>query len=48
VLLQIFFEYLPLGLDPNVFGISVSAIAFIVLSLAFPDTKKQPKKAAFS
>ncbi len=41
VLLQELFESLPLGLDPNVFGISVSAIAFIMLSLAFPD---QPEK----
>jgi SSS family solute:Na+ symporter len=37
VFLQVFFESLPLGLDPNVFGISVSAIAFIMLSLSFPD-----------
>jgi SSS family solute:Na+ symporter len=37
VFLQVFFKQLPAGLDPNVFGISVSAIAFIVLSLNFPD-----------
>ncbi len=40
VSLQIFFQQLPAGLDPNVFGISVSAIAFIMLSLLFPDEEK--------
>lgn len=37
VFLQLVFEQLPAGLDANVFGISVSAIAFIMLSLVFPD-----------
>lgn len=31
---------LPYGLDPNVFGISASAIIFIVVSLLFPDEEK--------
>ena len=35
--LQVFVESLPMGLDSNVFGISVSAVAFIVLSLTVPD-----------
>ncbi|MBN2732485.1 MAG: sodium:solute symporter family protein [Balneolaceae bacterium] len=39
VFLQEFFEQLPAGLDPNVFGITVSAVVFIVLSLMFPDEK---------
>lgn len=37
VSLQLFVAELPAGLDPNVFGIGISAIAFIVLSLMFPD-----------
>ncbi|TYP92762.1 solute:Na+ symporter, SSS family [Fodinibius salinus] len=32
-------EKLPAGLDANVFGISVSAIVFFVVSLIFPDSK---------
>lgn len=40
VALEVFVQQLPAGLDPNVFGISVSAIAFIALSLAFPDQTK--------
>ena len=41
VSLQIFVQQLPAGLDPNVFGISVSAIAFIVLSYVFPDERNK-------
>ena len=37
VFLQEFVTQLPAGLDANVFGITVSAIVFIVLSLGFPD-----------
>jgi SSS family solute:Na+ symporter len=37
VCLELFLEQLPAGLDANVFGISVSAIVFIALSLLFPD-----------
>ncbi|WP_445665771.1 sodium:solute symporter family protein [Fodinibius sp. AD559] len=37
VSLEIFLENLPAGLDANVFGITVSAIVFVVVSLAFPD-----------
>lgn len=37
VLLTVLVEELPAGLDPNVFGVTVSAIAFISLSLVFPD-----------
>ncbi len=37
VSLEVFVQQLPAGLDANVFGISVSAIVFILLSLAFPD-----------
>lgn len=39
VCLELFVERLPAGLDANVFGITVSAIVFIALSLLFPDTK---------
>jgi len=42
VSLEVFWQTLPAGLDANVFGISVSAIVFIVLSLAFPDSKETP------
>ena len=38
VSLEIFVNSLPAGLDANVFGISVSAATFILLSLAFPDS----------
>ena len=37
VSLELFLEKLPAGLDANVFGITVSAIVFIAVSLAFPD-----------
>lgn len=37
ILLELFVEQLPAGLDANVFGISVSAIVFIAVSLGFPD-----------
>ncbi|MDR8394417.1 sodium:solute symporter family protein [Aliifodinibius sp. S!AR15-10] len=41
VSLEVFLEQLPAGLDANVFGISASAIAFIALSMAFPDQKER-------
>lgn len=37
ICLELFVEQLPAGLDANVFGITVSAIVFIALSLLFPD-----------
>ncbi len=37
VSLEIFMENLPAGLDANVFGITVSAIVFVAVSLAIPD-----------
>jgi len=37
VSLEVFLEQLPAGLDANVFGISVSAITFVIFSLAYPD-----------
>ncbi len=37
VCLEVFLDKLPAGLDANVFGITVSAIVFIGLSLTFPD-----------
>jgi SSS family solute:Na+ symporter len=37
VSLEVFLENLPAGLDANVFGITVSAIVFVAVSLAFPD-----------
>lgn len=37
VLLEVLMDELPAGLDANVFGITVSALAFITLSLLFPD-----------
>lgn len=40
VSLEIFINSLPAGLDANVFGISVSAVTFILLSLAFPDSEE--------
>jgi SSS family solute:Na+ symporter len=40
VCLEIFFDTLPAGLDANVFGITVSAIVFVVISLAFPDREQ--------
>ncbi|NGP77029.1 sodium:solute symporter family protein [Balneolaceae bacterium YR4-1] len=36
--LQIFVKQLPYNLDPNVFGITASLIAFVIVSLAFPDS----------
>lgn len=41
VTLEVFVEQLPLGLDANVFGISMSALVFVAVSLAFPDEKKE-------
>lgn len=37
VILEIFVEQLPAGLDANVFGITASAVVFVILSLLFPD-----------
>ncbi|MDX1617374.1 MAG: hypothetical protein R3224_01210, partial [Balneolaceae bacterium] len=37
VALEVLVEQLPLGLDANVFGITVSAAVFFIVSLAFPD-----------
>jgi SSS family solute:Na+ symporter len=39
--LQIFVKQLPYNLDPNVFGITASLIAFIIVSLAVPDEDKR-------
>ncbi|GAA5523361.1 sodium:solute symporter family protein [Aliifodinibius salicampi] len=39
LLLELLIEELPAGLDANVFGITVSAIVFISLSLLFPDNE---------
>lgn len=44
VSLGILFDRLPAGLDANIFGISVSAVAFIGLSLAFPDDTVDEEK----
>ncbi|MCW9705955.1 sodium:solute symporter family protein [Fodinibius salsisoli] len=41
VSLEVFLQQLPAGLDANVFGITVSAIAFVSLSLLFPDRQKE-------
>lgn len=40
VLLELFVEDLPAGLDANVFGITVSAIMFVAISLLTPDKKE--------
>ena len=45
VTLEVLVDKLPAGLDANVFGITVSAIAFIALSLAFPERKAAGNKA---
>lgn len=45
VFLQEFFEQLPAGLDPNVFGITVSAVVFIILSLMFPDVAEKNQQS---
>jgi SSS family solute:Na+ symporter len=37
VMLELFMENLPAGLDANVFGITVSAVMFVIFSLGFPD-----------
>lgn len=39
--LEIFTKSLPLGLDSNVFGITVSAIAFVIFSYLIPDDTEQ-------
>lgn len=44
VFLELFIQQLPAGLDANVFGIAVSAVAFIMLSLAFPDKQKKTRE----
>jgi SSS family solute:Na+ symporter len=41
VCLELFTEQLPAGLDANVFGITVSALAFIAVSLLLPDVPKE-------
>lgn len=46
VLLEVLMEELPAGLDANVFGITVSAVVFIVVSLAIPDKAKDPEPKA--
>jgi SSS family solute:Na+ symporter len=43
--LGLLMESLPAGLDANVFGISVSAVIFVVVSLAFPDQDSQKRTA---
>ena len=45
VVLELLPGRLPLGLDGNVFGITVSAVAFVVLSLALP-TRAAPAAGA--
>lgn len=45
VFLEVFVEKMPGGLDANVFGITVSAIVFFVISLAFPDTDSKRTEA---
>ena len=40
VSLEVFLSELPAGLDANVFGISVSAVVFVAVSLAFPDKRE--------
>ena len=42
VCLEAFVNQLPAGLDANVFGITISALAFVTLSLLFPDESKTP------
>ncbi|MDZ7690693.1 MAG: hypothetical protein U5K69_06090 [Balneolaceae bacterium] len=46
--LEVFMQQLPAGLDANVFGISVSAVVFIALSLAFPDEKEKDSAFEFN
>ncbi|MDZ7657817.1 sodium:solute symporter family protein [Fodinibius sp.] len=48
VSLELLMDKLPAGLDANVFGITVSAIVFIAVSLAFPDknTENMTSKSA--
>lgn len=42
--LQIFVKQLPYSLDPNVFGITASLIAFIAVSLAVPDNDGEAER----
>lgn len=44
VSLEVLVQQLPAGLDANVFGITVSAISFVALSLIFPDEHGQGDK----
>ncbi len=44
VSLELLMEDLPAGLDANVFGITVSAIVFITVSLIFPDDNTETNK----
>lgn len=46
VSLELLLENLPAGLDANVFGITVSAVVFIAVSLAFPD-ERAPRTEEF-
>jgi SSS family solute:Na+ symporter len=46
VTLEVLMTELPAGLDANVFGITVSAIAFVTLSLLFPDEEKEQYASA--
>ncbi|WP_142715388.1 sodium:solute symporter family protein [Fodinibius sediminis] len=41
ILLEVFMEKLPAGLDANVFGISASFMVFVLLSLMFPDGRNK-------
>lgn len=45
IFLELFVEQLPAGLDANVFGITVSAMVFVGLSLLFPDSKQPQRRA---
>ena len=41
VCMELMLDEIPMGLDANVFGITVSAIAFVSLSLLFPDREQK-------
>lgn len=41
VSLELFVENLPAGLDANVFGITASAVTFVIISLAYPDEEAE-------
>jgi len=44
VCLEIFATHLPAGLDANIFGIAASAIAFVALSILFPDVEETSRQ----